>query len=465
MGTELSTGGEDTPSATLAELVRALRGHAGLTRGELATRAGLSVRTVGYLESGRVARPQQRSLEAIAAALVLDRRQRNQLLAAGRPSTVVPAVVLGDTPWQPEPAADGADPDAAGGGPDAVTLHARRIGIPDRRLIVGQLELRYSPTLAAAWARFEGFQFLENLARQHAVEVDIQIVRESEVAPQGCRDGYFFDYHWSPILLANGTALYARVALYSDGEQIATGRTRHANPPVGRRPVPQGVEPSGSGGAGRLEAEGNTPIPPVAAERPPSGVLVGYGRVSIRERNLARQRARLTEAGCARCFFDEFPSPDTDRPELARTFEHVRPGDVLVVVSLDRLGLNLEDLIRIIGQLQARQVGFRSLHERLDTNTPGGMFVFHVFAALAEFIRTIIATDGPAVGRGRPPSFTPEKVAYALRLLAEPEHSIASIASLLGVSRATLYAHLPELRARLDSEAANPVRPAREIEP
>ncbi|WP_232433893.1 recombinase family protein [Salinispora arenicola] len=77
--------------------------------------------------------------------------------------------------------------------------------------------------------------------------------------------------------------------------------------------------------------------------------------------------------------------------------------------------------------LKRRQVGSRSLHEKLDTTTPGGMFVFHVFAALAEFIRTIIVAntnEGLAAGRargqqlGRPPAMTPEKVAYALQLLA-----------------------------------------------
>jgi DNA invertase Pin-like site-specific DNA recombinase len=88
-------------------------------------------------------------------------------------------------------------------------------------------------------------------------------------------------------------------------------------------------------------------------------------------------------------------------------------------------------------------VGFHSLHENLDTTTAGGMFVLHVFAALAEFIRTIIVAstnEGLAAVRaaghrlGRPPAFTPEKAAYALQLLAGPERAISSIARLLGVT-------------------------------
>lgn len=187
---------------------------------------------------------------------------------------------------------------------------------------------------------------------------------------------------------------------------------------------------------------------------PLAGALVGYGRVSTREQNLARQEAALTAAGCAHCFFDKASGKNTDRPELARMFDYVRPGDALTVVSLDRLGRSLEDLIGIVGRLKRQGVGFLSLHEKLDTTTAGGIFVFHVFAALAEFIRTIIVAntnEGLAAARargqrlGRPPAMTPEKVAHARQLLTEPERSISAIAKLVGVSRSTIYKALPEL--------------------
>lgn len=185
-----------------------------------------------------------------------------------------------------------------------------------------------------------------------------------------------------------------------------------------------------------------------------TGVLVGYGRVSTREQNLARQQAALTAAGCTRCFFDKASGKNTDRPELTKAFDYLRPGDVLTVVSLDRLGRSLEDLIGIVARLNRDSIGFTSLHEKLDTTTPGGMFVFHVFAALAEFVRTIIVAntnEGLAAARargqrlGRPPAMTPEKAAYARQLFTEPDRTVASIARLLGVSRSTLYKALPEL--------------------
>ncbi|WP_232433819.1 recombinase family protein [Salinispora arenicola] len=107
----------------------------------------------------------------------------------------------------------------------------------------------------------------------------------------------------------------------------------------------------------------------------------------------------------------------TDRPGLHDAFAYLRLGDALTVVSLDRLGRSLDDLITIVGRLKRAGVGFQSLHEKLDTTT-GSMFVFHVFAALAEFIRTIIVAntnEGLAAARargqrlGRPPAMTPRK--------------------------------------------------------
>jgi DNA invertase Pin-like site-specific DNA recombinase len=79
-------------------------------------------------------------------------------------------------------------------------------------------------------------------------------------------------------------------------------------------------------------------------------------------------------------------------------------GDTLIVPSLDRLSRSLPDLITTVGDLRRRGVGFTSLHENLDTTTPGGRLVFHVFAALAEFIRELIVSgtrEGLAAARAR----------------------------------------------------------------
>ena len=107
----------------------------------------------------------------------------------------------------------------------------------------------------------------------------------------------------------------------------------------------------------------------------------------------------------------------------------------------------MADLIGIVGTLRRRGVGFKSLHEALDTTTPGGRLVFHVFAALAEFIRELIVEgtrEGLDAARpAAPPRTAPghdrEQIRRARDLLTRPDNTVSSIARLLGVSRATIY--------------------------
>jgi DNA invertase Pin-like site-specific DNA recombinase len=201
----------------------------------------------------------------------------------------------------------------------------------------------------------------------------------------------------------------------------------------------------------------------------PTGILIGYARVSTKGQKLDRQIAALDECGCAKVFADKKSGKNAEREELWKALEYARPGDTLVVPSLDRLGRSIQDLIAIVAGLRKRGIGFRSLHEALDTTTPGGRLVFHVFAALAEFIRELIVQgthEGLAAARargeriGRPPAMTEEQILHARSMLANPEASITSIAKLLNVSRTTLYKYVPELRAghrpTIGSQAAAP---------
>lgn len=122
----------------------------------------------------------------------------------------------------------------------------------------------------------------------------------------------------------------------------------------------------------------------------------------------------------------------------------------MVVWRLDRLDRGLKHLIESIDELHAREVGFRSVTEAIDTATPAGRLQFHIFGALAEFVRETIRertraglTAARARGRlgGRPVSLSPEKLAAAEAMRAH-QHPMHDIAAPLGVSRATLYRHL-----------------------
>jgi len=138
-------------------------------------------------------------------------------------------------------------------------------------------------------------------------------------------------------------------------------------------------------------------------------------------------------------FADKLSGKTADWPELAACLDYLRAGDTLVVPSLDRLSRSLQDLITLVAGLRRRGVGFRSLHEALDNHHPGGRLVFHVFAALAEFIRELIVEGTAKPGRRprprpaprRPPAMTGEQIRQARDLLTLPATaSPASPASL-----------------------------------
>lgn len=177
---------------------------------------------------------------------------------------------------------------------------------------------------------------------------------------------------------------------------------------------------------------------------------IGYARVSAADQNPQMQLDALKAAGCDKVFVEKASGALRDRPQLAAALEYARTGDVLVVWKLDRLGRSVKHLIDEVVGLQARDIGFRSLKENIDTTTATGRLIFHVLAALAEFERDMIR-ERAAAGReaaraqgktgGRPKTMDPDKLAAARALLAT-KRSVTAAAKSVGVSRATLYRYL-----------------------
>ena len=180
-------------------------------------------------------------------------------------------------------------------------------------------------------------------------------------------------------------------------------------------------------------------------------MLIGYARVSTPDQRLDLQLDALRDAGCERTFTDEASGAKADRPGLADALAFARTGDALVVWRLDRFGRSLKDLVGRVDELRERGVGFRSLTEGVDTTSPSGKLVFHVFGALAEFERDLIRertmaglASARARGRkgGRPRAMDEEKVRVASRLMKDPEVSVAEVCRAVGVSSATLYRYV-----------------------
>ena len=175
---------------------------------------------------------------------------------------------------------------------------------------------------------------------------------------------------------------------------------------------------------------------------------IGYARVSTEDQTLDLQRDALKKAKCRQIYEEHASGKNTARPQLEACLKSLREGDALIVWRLDRLGRSLADLIRLTQNLQARGIAFASLTERIDTRSPTGQLVFHMFGALAEFERNLIRERtmaglkaARARGRkgGRPRKLTPKDLKTVRALLRSGEVLVSTIAEQFRVARSTLY--------------------------
>jgi DNA invertase Pin-like site-specific DNA recombinase len=115
-------------------------------------------------------------------------------------------------------------------------------------------------------------------------------------------------------------------------------------------------------------------------------MLVGYMRVSSdsdrQTTDLQRDALIATGVDSRHLFEDHASGVNDDRLVLSEALAFVRPGDVLVVWKLDRLGRSLSHLLSIVNGLKEKQVAFRSLTEGMGTTTASGELLFHVFGVL-----------------------------------------------------------------------------------
>jgi len=120
--------------------------------------------------------------------------------------------------------------------------------------------------------------------------------------------------------------------------------------------------------------------------------ILGYARVSTDKQDITTsQRQRLEAAGAFRVFEDVGSGKIFNRPGLTTLLDHICPDDTLAVVRLDRLGRSLRELLEIVELLKQRKVALLSLEEQIDTSSAAGELVFHVFGAIAQFERRLIA--------------------------------------------------------------------------
>jgi DNA invertase Pin-like site-specific DNA recombinase len=186
-------------------------------------------------------------------------------------------------------------------------------------------------------------------------------------------------------------------------------------------------------------------------------MLVGYMRVSSDgdRQVLDLQRDALLAVGVdeRHLFEDRASGSRGDRAGLAKALAFLRPGDCLVVWKLDRLGRSLPHLLTTVNDLKTRGIAFRSLTEQMDTTTPQGEFLFHVFGALAQFERSLTqerVRAGLAAARrrgrrgGRPAAIDAEKLAAVVTAL-DGGATKAAVCRTFGLKRSTLIDSLARI--------------------
>lgn len=182
------------------------------------------------------------------------------------------------------------------------------------------------------------------------------------------------------------------------------------------------------------------------------GLKIGYARVSKQDQNLDLQIDALKAAGCTRIYCEKVSGVNDPRPEQEQMLKALRRGDTVIIWQLSRLGRTLAELISLVNLFAEMGVAFEVLTERYDTSTAQGKLMLGMFAALAAYERDRLierthAGLASARARGRVGGRKPKIGAKERReigiLLSDPTMTVKDVATRFGVSRTTIYKHLP----------------------
>ncbi len=175
---------------------------------------------------------------------------------------------------------------------------------------------------------------------------------------------------------------------------------------------------------------------------------LGYARISTDKQDLKGQTDLLKKEGCTKVYTDIYTGKKRDRPKLKELMNFARKGDTIVVYRFDRLSRNVRDLLNIIDELKKKGIHFKSVSEKIDTNSAAGKLQLHMFAMFSEFEVNSISERtklGLAAARargrkgGRPTKMTKEKIEMAKSLHSNKKLKVKDILKQLGVGRATYY--------------------------
>jgi DNA invertase Pin-like site-specific DNA recombinase len=188
----------------------------------------------------------------------------------------------------------------------------------------------------------------------------------------------------------------------------------------------------------------------------PTGKLIGYARVSTEDQELRLQIDALERAGCWNIYKEHKSATRGKRPELELAILDLRPGDVLVVWKLDRLGRNMRQLYAILDRIHEQGASFKSLTEGIDFTTPTGELMFGMLGHFAQFEAAMTAKRTAAGIKalqdrgylyGAKPKLSDARAAQLVRL-RKTGMTKAKLAHKFGISPASVSNYLKRAKAK-----------------
>jgi len=183
----------------------------------------------------------------------------------------------------------------------------------------------------------------------------------------------------------------------------------------------------------------------------------GYVRVSSKDQNEERQMIAMAEHGIlkSQIFMDKLSGKDFERPQYKTLLRKLRPGDVLYIKSIDRLGRNYAEIIeqwRIItkekqADIVVLDIPLLNTHVNRDlTGTLIADIVLQLLSYVAQSEREsihqrqaegIAAAKARGVKFGRPPRKRPAELANVRMAWANNQISAREAARILGITHRT----------------------------
>jgi DNA invertase Pin-like site-specific DNA recombinase len=186
---------------------------------------------------------------------------------------------------------------------------------------------------------------------------------------------------------------------------------------------------------------------------------VAYIRVSTTTQNTDRQEVAL--ANMDKVFTDKLSGKNTQRSELQNMLEYVREGDTINIYSLDRLGRNTLDVLRLIENFASKGIGLKVVNNSTfnmvagSRHNPQQKLMLTIMAGVAEMERewinerslagieakkakNLLAGKKATHGFGRPTAIDSKNKAI-MRLVNEGKLTKQAIADQVGVGVATVY--------------------------